>query len=367
MAVSSLSTPTPAPQVRARSIVLDAFRGLTILLMLLVNNAALDSATPPQLTHAPWGAGVHLADLVFPWFLFATGASIPFAWASSRRRGLGYGAWVLKALKRSLVLFLLGVFLVSAVAHTPLFALGVLQLIALAYGVGALLYPLPPTARWGLATLLLVGYWAAIRFVPVPGAGPGVFEEGQNLLFHLNQNYLAPLGLRGIPSVIPTAALVLLASGMGDLLRSPLSSLQKGAYLSGLGLGLSLLGYVWSLDLEFNKPYWTPSYILLGTGSGALLLGLMVWAEGLLGAGWALPLVVPGSNALLAYIAPILFKVWVLQDWKVGSSSLQSWFLESLKANLGPWVGGWAYTLGFIGFWWLVLLWLYRRDWLWRV
>lgn len=367
----ALASPLPhaaAPsQGEARSVALDAFRGLTVLLMLLVNNIALDSATPTQLQHAPWGGGLHLADLVFPWFLLATGVSMPFAWASIQRRTPGYGVWLRKATLRTLTLFALGLLLVSAVAHTPLFALGVLQLIALAFWVGAVLYPTPALLRWGLAGGLLVGYWAAIRFIPLPGVGAGVFEEGQNLLLHLNQNYLAPLGLRGVLSVIPTAALVLMAGGVGDVLHKPLRPLQKGAWLSLLGLGLGLLGYAWSLDLEFNKPYWTPAYILMGAGSGTLLLGSLTWLEQALGKGWLYPLVVPGSNALLAYITPILVKVWILQDWKLDGLSLQNWLLLQAKAAWGPWMGGWAYSLGYLAFWWLVLAWLYHRRWFWRV
>ncbi|MCS7069292.1 MAG: DUF5009 domain-containing protein [Meiothermus sp.] len=366
-AVSPLPNRKSVPQVAGRSVALDAFRGLTVLLMLLVNNIALDSATPTQLLHAAWGGGLHLADLVFPWFLLATGVSIPFAWASSQRRAQGYGTWFGKATLRSLTLFGLGLLLVSAVAHTPVFALGVLQLIALAFWVGAVLYPIPALLRWGLAGGLLLGYWGAIRFIPVPGVGAGVFEEGQNLLLHLNQNYLSPLGLRGILSVIPTAALVLIASGVGNLLQKPLAPVQKGTRLFFLGLGLSALGYGWSLDLEFNKPYWTPAYILLGAGSGTLLLGVLTWLEQIFGKGLLFLLVVPGCNALLAYIAPILVKVWVLQDWKLGSLNLQNWLLLEAKSAWGPWIGGWVYSLGFVGFWWLVLAWFYYRRWFWRV
>ena len=344
-----------------RSLVLDAFRGLTVLLMLLVNNLALDASAPAQLVHAPWGGEVRLADLVFPWFLFGVGVSIPLAWASATRQGLGLGGWIKKALGRTLALSLFGLLLTSAVARTPVFSLGVLQLIALAFLVGALIYPFPRWIRLGTVAVLLLGYWAAIEYIPVPGRGVGVFEEGQNLLLHLNQNYLSPLGLRGILSVIPTAALVLMAAGVGELLRAKLLPIHRGLWLLGLGLGLSLLGYLWSLDLEFNKPYWTPSYILLGAGTGAAMLGVLTLLEIALGRWWAFPLKVFGSNALLAYVAPILIKVWILQGWQMAGQNLQGWFLSSLKGAYGSVAGGWLYTLAYIGIWWLVLFWFYRK------
>ena len=83
------AAPSPRP---ARLVSLDAFRGLTIFGMLLVNNIALDWHTPRQLLHAPWNGGVHFADLVFPWFLLIVGVAIPFAWASHRAKGGGTGA-----------------------------------------------------------------------------------------------------------------------------------------------------------------------------------------------------------------------------------------------------------------------------------
>lgn len=62
-----------------RLISLDAFRGLTIIGMLLVNNIALDYKTPAHLTHAAWNQGVTFADMVFPWFLLIVGVAIPYA------------------------------------------------------------------------------------------------------------------------------------------------------------------------------------------------------------------------------------------------------------------------------------------------
>src|SRR5690348_1996294 len=67
---------------------LDAFRGLAIVGMLLVNNVALDTATPRPLTHAPWNGGVYFADLVYPWFLLIVGVAIPFSAAAARARGV---------------------------------------------------------------------------------------------------------------------------------------------------------------------------------------------------------------------------------------------------------------------------------------
>ena len=98
----------PSSRLTSRSLALDVFRGITVALMLLVNNVALDTATPAPLLHAPWGGGVRLADLVFPWFLFATGLSIPFAFSGLQRRKPGFASWAWKGMQRACWLFALG-------------------------------------------------------------------------------------------------------------------------------------------------------------------------------------------------------------------------------------------------------------------
>jgi predicted acyltransferase len=82
--------------------------------------------------------------------------------------------------------------------------------------------------------------------------------------------------------------------------------------------------------------------------------------------GWAFPLVVLGANAIFAYAVPILVKVHLLQEWTVKAAhgsvvSVQQAFMNFLFLHAGRIAGGWLYTGAYIVFWWLVLLWLYRR------
>ena len=357
---SSLEVEASAKPVRL--LALDAFRGLTVFLMLLVNNVALDKFTPGQLRHAPWGGGLTLADLVFPWFLFATGAAIPLAFSSAQKRNPSRFGWLTKSVSRTFWLFALGCLIVSSLNHVPTFSLGVLQLIALAFLTGALTYPLSLWARASLIALLLGAYWAAIRFVSMPGLEVGIFDEGQNVIQHFNRTHLESLGLRGLTSVVPTAALVMIAALIGDFFRRPLEPVRKGLGLVLIGLVLSVLGYLWSLDLEFNKAVWTPSYILFSAGTAAFIIGIFTLIlDGPKARALAFPLAVFGSNALLAYIAPILVKVWILQS-VVAGKTLQGWWLEMLVTRGGTVIGGWAYTGSYILAWWLILLFLYRRK-----
>lgn len=88
---------------------LDAFRGLTVAAMILVNNPGSWSSVYPPLLHAPWH-GCTPTDLIFPFFLFSVGVSIHFAYRSKRAAGLTKKVWF-KILKRSLIIFCLGLFL----------------------------------------------------------------------------------------------------------------------------------------------------------------------------------------------------------------------------------------------------------------
>src|SRR5437016_3794637 len=136
--------PEPQPDPRARRLAsLDAFRGLAIVGMLLVNNVALDTATPRPLTHAPWNGGVYFADLVYPWFLLIVGVAIPFSAGAARAKGVPSWRYDLKIVGRAVTLLLLGCLIDSSTWKYPTFDLGVLQLIGLSYLVGALLYDLP--------------------------------------------------------------------------------------------------------------------------------------------------------------------------------------------------------------------------------
>ncbi len=365
----------PAPEKPQRLVALDALRGLTIILMLLVNNIALDSATPKMLQHAAWGKGITLADMVFPWFLFCVGVALPFAAASFRKKGLPSWHYDLKVLMRTVVLVLLGILVETAnnPRHHPVFSLGILQIIGLAYLVGALLVDLPATRRLLIAGGLLAAYWAAIKFLPIPGVGAGMLGETQNFIYHLNVTYLSGVYLWGLPSLVPTSALVLIATTIGDLLRAKALPWERGVALLAAGGGLLVAARYWSHSLFISKALETPAYILFTAGTATLLLGIIYllvdappwprwprWPRW-----WAFPLQVFGANAILAYLAPILTRNWILQIWRLGPTGhdlpLDQWLLNFCTAHYGRITGGWVFTWGIILAWWVVLWLLYRK------
>jgi predicted acyltransferase len=373
-------TEAPAAKPRKRLVSLDVFRGLTVLLMLLVNNSAMDSATPKQFLHAPWNQGMHLADIVFPWFLFAVGIAIPFSVRGALKRGTKPGQIYARAAGRTIALLVVGCIVDSAIEHRLYLGLGVLQLIGLAYLLGSIMYSLPARRRAVAAGLLLLTYGLAIMFIPVPGIGKPVFEEGRNLIHFVNMEYLLDFRLKGLLSAVPTGALVAIGTVIGDMALASKTP-DKGfrgfvqsfvGYLLCSGILIFALGMIWSCWLPLNKPVWTPSYILVSAGLGSICIAALslLFDAGRLR--WlALPLQVFGANALLAYVAPILIKVIVLQTIEVerngATLKLQEWLLKSLTDPFGEASGGWAYTITYILVVWVGLGVLYRKRWFLRV
>src|SRR5574341_430530 len=250
------AAPTPGPAAPpARVVSLDVFRGIVIAGMLLVNNLIWTPRTPRQLMHAPWGQGVTFTDMIFPWFILAMGVAIPFSAGSAQGRGRPVWRSLLRAARRSLLLIVLGMTIDSAVAHRLSLGMGVLQLLGLTYFAGVLAARLPSAARVFLAGGCLAGHWALIKFVPVPGAAAPTLEVDLNIIKYLNEVYLGPRHLAGGISVVPTSALVILGTLLGDRLRrSSLRGWHAAAALFSAGTALTAGGWLLQHDLPFNKP-----------------------------------------------------------------------------------------------------------------
>jgi predicted acyltransferase len=290
------TVPAAAPAAR-RVASLDALRGFTIFWILggdalawalkemsSDKSGALSAAgrfVGTQLQHVDW-EGFRFYDLIFPMFIFVTGVSIVFSLSVMVERD-GRSAAHTRVLRRSALLFVLGLLYYGGVSTNwpDIRLLGVLQRIALCYLFASLLF-LNFRPRGLIATFvtLLVGYWALMTFVPVPGIGAGQFAPGANLADWIDEQYLPgrkwnpPWDPEGMLSTLPAIATCLLGVFAGMLLKtSELSPRQKSLLLAGAGIVLVAAGFLWSLQFPIIKNIWTSSFVLVAGGFSLLLLG----------------------------------------------------------------------------------------------
>jgi predicted acyltransferase len=358
---------------------LDLFRGATIAAMILVNNPGSDAAYAP-LQHAVWN-GCTPTDLIFPSFLFIVGVSLVFSFQSRLARGATRSELVQHTLWRSAAIFGIGLML-NGLPHFTLATWripGVLQRIALAYLAAALitLYARTP-ARVAWVVGLLLGYWALMRFVPVPGHGiPGqdvpllhpdwniaAYLDRKLMLGHLYEGTRDP---EGIISTLPSIATALIGVLAGEWLRSTHSPNRKAQGMVSLGaLGL-LTGLLWNVWLPINKKLWTSSYVLFAAGFALICLGICYWLTDIkLRRGWWIkPFLVFGTNAIAAYvIADLLGTAGYAIHLYLGRRVVgaQEYLFQRFFSHISP--PGFAsllFSVAFVGLCFLPIWWMYRK------
>jgi predicted acyltransferase len=365
---------TDRPGTPARLLSLDAFRGLTIAAMILVNSPGDWGHVYWPLLHAPWH-GWTPTDLIFPFFLFMVGISLAF----SRRLELR------PALARALKLIGLGL-LLNLYPYFPIAELrwpGVLQRIGICYlAAWAAKRVLRPRGQAALAAFILVGYWALMTRATGPEGHPPNLEMQTNLSAQVDRLLLVPHvwsqtktwdpeGVLSTPPAIATTILGLLAGLWVRSGRRPLA-ITLGLLLAGLAL--TALGVLWGeaappwLLFPVNKNIWTSSFVLLTGGLGAALFGLTFWIVDAAGRKrWAAPFAAYGKNAIAVYagaglLADTLLAIkWPRADGVV--ASLWQRLFQALYASwLPPYGASLAWALTMVVVFYLVALWMDRRG-----
>jgi predicted acyltransferase len=292
-----------------RYLALDVFRGLTIATMITVNNPGSWSHIYAPLKHSAWH-GCTPTDLVFPFFLFIVGASAFFAFKKYETKLTG--ASFVKILKRTALIFLIGLFLNSfpqwQTDWSKLRILGVLQRIALAYFFGSVIVLAVKRKYlpWISLAILLI-YWGILWFFggddPYSLAGniaPTVdsFIVGES---HLYKGFGLVFDPEGLLSTIPAIVTVIIGFIAGGVIsetekqKVPVKMIIHGVILTGAGL-------LWSLVFPINKPLWTSSYVLYTAGLAFVLMAIFIWIIDLKGyTKWTSPLVVFGMNPLFIF------------------------------------------------------------------
>ncbi len=293
---------------RSRLASLDAFRGLALAGMILVGYPGATDHVFPALRPAEWH-GWTPADLIPPFFLFIVGVSLAFSLSSRREERRSASAIHLKVVRRSMLLFALGLLLQLfpdfevAGMRIP----GVLQRIAVCYLLASLLY-----LHWGvkqrlvIVLALLVGYGLALKFVIVPGHGPGILDPTGNLPGYVDDQLLhghllgKTFDPEGVLSTLSALATTLFGTLIGDFLRSGRTLSSKARVLFGSGVVFVALGLFLDRWMPINEKLWTSSFAIFSAGAALLALFFcFVMMEIFHLRAWAFPFLAFGTNAIL--------------------------------------------------------------------
>lgn len=363
-----------------RWVSLDLLRGATVAFMILVNTAGDGKVSFAQLRHSVWN-GCTLTDLVFPLFLFWMGLAMAISFAGRHARQLSNSVIVLQAARRAATIFALGL-LLNALPFFHLGTLrycGVMQRIGLCYFLAALLLLFCDARKLAVAVVaLLLGYWALMTLVPVPGYGGqnglalGVLNPEANLASALDR-IVIPESHRyhrgaydpeGLLSTLPALATVLCGSLAGFWLRHKQGNGLR--YMALAGVAVMMIGLLWSLVFPLNKRMWTSSYVLWTAGIGLLVLA---FAKGFFDGTrpravrpWGTPLLAFGSNALVAYLLSELLSILIDTVPAPGYANLQRWSYALIPAWIAPDpLRSLLWSILFTGLCWLPVYALYRK------
>jgi predicted acyltransferase len=319
---------TPARRVAS----VDALRGFNIFWLVAGDGAiwALDDMSKgkgpvisgighflgTEMHHVAW-EGFRFYDFIFPLFIFITGVSIVLALPRLVERE-GRAQAHLRVLRRALLLYGLGLIYYEGIKYhwADIRYVGVLQRIAICYLLASLMF-LNMNLRGMIVAFvtLLVGYWALMTFVPVPGIGAGSFAPDANLANWIDLHYL-PGRLwdktrdpEGLLSTLPAIGTCLLGVFAGLLLKNErLTGQGKSLWLIGSGIVLVLAGHLWGLQFPIIKAIWTSSFVLVAGGYSLILLGawhqvIDVWGF----RAWSTVFVWIGANAITLYFLNNVF------------------------------------------------------------
>lgn len=389
--------------MKNRVLAIDIFRGMTIALMIIVNTPGTWEHVFDPLEHASWH-GCTPTDLVFPSFLFIIGAS---AWFSFKKFDHVLNrASFLKTLKRTAIIFFLGLFLFNipglvisffdfstgsylADMFQHLRIPGVLQRLALCYGIGSLLVlKFNKTTLIAISGFLLLFFWWA-AFTFGQAADPYGLQTnavlyldtwllGADHLYHGETVNGQPFAFdpEGILSTIPAIVTYVLGYLTGQYIDSNKDKRFIISELFPASLLLIAAGFLWEYWLGFpvNKKLWTSSYVLYAGGISMLMLTISIWLADIKGWGKRLDFFrIFGTNPLLAYVLSELLIIILVNIRYSGADGAVHNAYEGIYNSLfvplagnNEW-GSLLFALSYMLFNWLVIYIFYKRGIFWKI
>ena len=385
-----------------RLVSLDALRGYTIALMVIVNDPGSWSHVYPPLLHAQWH-GVTLTDLVFPFFLFIVGVSIALAYTKRLDAGSGKQDLYPKIVSRAVKIMLLGWFLWlwPSFNFAGMRYVGVLPRIAIVFLVCALIFL---NTNWKqqvwIASLVLIGYWLLMALVPVPidevirnalATGQVSYSEGTLHIGPIRQvanGFIAPnyepgvnvaawldrllvpgdfwqktWDPEGLMSTFPAIVTGMIGMLIGKLILSIEEAHRKLTWIFFIGFSLYLLGGVWGWVMPLNKNLWTSSYTLWTAGMCTMGLAASILVVDVLGYTRGTKLGrVYGANAITSYVLAGMLTV-VFYSGMLGEKPLNELWMEgAMSAGIPPQLASLLYAIMYMLVIYIPAYILYRKK-----
>lgn len=336
-----------AGAVSGRMLSLDVFRGF-IMFWIIGNDsiggafehihkngggaiAAIAGFFAKHLEHPRW-EGLVFYDLIFPGFIFIIGISLVFS-LTKIIQNEGKAAAYKRLIRRFLLLFFLGFIYDEGLANIldENVLCGVLQRLALCYFLTGLLFI--NLNRKGLIAVfaaILIGYWALLSFVPIPGRDEVSFNRHENWNDYIGEHFTPykDSDPEGYLSTLPAVCSCLLGVFTAFFLRNKeYSQQQKVLYMLGVGVAMVVIGYLWGLQFPIVKRLWSPSYLFAAGGYCFVMLALFsqivdIWKV----QWWTIPFIWLGSNAITVYMSTNIIDYQALAERFVGGQHLAKVF-----------------------------------------
>jgi len=357
--------------MKSRLLSIDVFRGLTIAFMIIVNTPGSWNHVYAPLRHAKWH-GVTPTDLVFPFFIFIMGVSMAFSLGKAQTGNRS--AVLMKILRRTALIFLIG-FLLNWFPFyneyiTDVRFFGVLQRIALSYGLAAVLIVFFKSWKSQIAvvTIGLIGYYLLQAYGGDMTLEGSINRKINDMILpakNLYGGFGIPFDPEGIVGTISSGMHVIIGFLVGRYLKhykdEPMVFVK---HIIGIGILMIFISWLWCHINQINKPLWSSPYVLNTAGKACLLLALLVYILDIAKVQkWSFPFKVFGRNALISYVASSLVTTSMIQIFKTKDGNLYSYLYNDVwQPLLGDLNGSLAFAISVTAFVFLFAYVLYRKN-----
>ena len=314
-----------------------------------------------QFTHVQWN-GFHFFDMIFPLFMFVSGVAMPFSSGKKLAQGVSKKKILAKAGKRALILILFGIIYNNKISFdfANMRYASVLGQIGVAYFIAASIYlyaNLRGQIIWTLSILL--GFWALMALVPVPGFGAGVLTPEGNFSGYVDRLLLPGTTYRehydpqGILLMISAATITLMGAVTGTLIiNDKQPQIRKILIMIALGVLLIGLSLIWNIWYPINKEIWSSSFNLLTIGLSLIFMAVFYFIIDVKAyTKWSFPFILIGLNPITIYMAHRMV------DFKYTSEYILTGIM-GISGDFSMVI----LTLGVLGLQLLLLYFLYKRK-----